>query len=59
VAEYVGSELRVRGTVLLSKRLRWWLRAFGPNVEVLEPATLREEMANEAETLVALYAARA
>lgn len=59
VAEYVGSELRVRGTVLLSKRLRWWLRAFGPNVEVLGPATLREEMANEAETLAALYATHA
>ena len=59
VAEYVGSELRVRGTVLLSKRLRWWLRAFGPNVEVLGPARLREEMANEAETLAALYSARA
>ena len=59
VAEYVGSELRVTGTVLLSKRLRWWLRAFGPNVEVLGPAKLREEMATEAETLAALYAARA
>ncbi|WP_291380640.1 MULTISPECIES: YafY family protein [Achromobacter] len=59
VAEYVGSELRVRGTVLLSKRLRWWLRAFGPNVEVLGPAKLREEMADEAETLAALYAAGA
>ncbi|WP_313369383.1 WYL domain-containing protein [Achromobacter animicus] len=58
VAEYVGSDLRVRGTVLLSKRLRWWLRAFGPNVEVVGPATLREEMASEAETLAALYATR-
>ncbi|MCS3507474.1 YafY family protein [Achromobacter sp. JUb104] len=59
VAEYVGAELRVMGTVLLSKRLRWWLRAFGPNVEVVGPAMLREEMAKEAETLAALYATRA
>lgn len=56
VAEYEGSELRIRGTVLLSKRLRWWLRSFGPNVEVLGPATLREEMASEACALAALYA---
>ncbi|WP_321839392.1 helix-turn-helix transcriptional regulator [Paraburkholderia bannensis] len=51
-----GEFLEVRGTVLLSQRLRWWLRSFGPNVEVLEPASLRAELAQEARALAALYA---
>jgi predicted DNA-binding transcriptional regulator YafY len=51
-----GDRLEVRGMVGLSLRLRWWLRSFGPNVEVLEPAFLREEFAAEARTLAGLYA---
>ncbi len=47
--------LEVRGTVLLSRRLRWWLRSFGPDVEVLAPAGLREELAHEARELAAMY----
>ncbi|MFM0496343.1 helix-turn-helix transcriptional regulator [Paraburkholderia caledonica] len=50
-----GDSLEVRGTVLLSQRLRWWLRAFGPNVEVLCPASLRAELAAEARATSALY----
>lgn len=50
-----GDALEVRGTVLLSQRLRWWLRAFGPNVEVLQPANLRAELAEEAKALGAIY----
>ncbi|TDV16308.1 helix-turn-helix transcriptional regulator [Paraburkholderia caballeronis] len=49
------SGLDVCGTVLLSQRLRWWLRAFGPNVEVLAPASLRDELAREAQALAAMY----
>ena len=45
----------VSGTVLLSQRLRWWLRSFGPNVEVLAPASLRAELAAESRALAALY----
>ncbi|MEN4919344.1 WYL domain-containing protein [Achromobacter spanius] len=56
VAQPAGAGLNIRGTVLLSKRLRWWLRSFGPNVEVLGPAALRDEMAAEARALAALYA---
>jgi hypothetical protein len=33
------------------------LRSFGPDVEVLEPAFLREEFAAEARALAGLYAA--
>ncbi|NMV37872.1 helix-turn-helix transcriptional regulator [Ralstonia insidiosa] len=50
-----GGHLEVEGTVLLSQRLRWWLRAFGPNVEVLAPASLRGELAREAHAMAALY----
>jgi predicted DNA-binding transcriptional regulator YafY len=50
-----GDTLEVRGTVLSSQRLRWWLRAFGPNVEVLGPANLRAELAVEAKALAAIY----
>lgn len=52
-----GDRLEVRGVVALSLRLRWWLRSFGPNVEILEPAFLREEFAAEARALAGLYAA--
>jgi predicted DNA-binding transcriptional regulator YafY len=47
--------LHVRGTVMLSQRLRWWLRSFGPNVEVLGPASLRAELAAEAAELARIY----
>ncbi|MFM0335024.1 helix-turn-helix transcriptional regulator [Paraburkholderia fungorum] len=50
-----GDTLKVRGTVLLSQRLRWWLRAFGPNVEVLAPEGLRSELAAEAKALAGIY----
>ncbi|CAE6959478.1 helix-turn-helix transcriptional regulator [Paraburkholderia domus] len=47
--------LLVQGTVMLSQRLRWWLRSFGPNVEVLEPSSLRAELAAEAKALARIY----
>lgn len=47
--------LHVQGTVMLSQRLRWWLRSFGPNVEVLRPASLRAEIAAEAAELANIY----
>lgn len=34
----------IRATVQLTRRLRWWLLAFGPDVEVLAPAGLRKEI---------------
>ncbi len=47
--------LRVRGTVMLSQRLRWWLRSFGPHVEVLSPQSLRQELAAEVRELARIY----
>ena len=32
-----------------------WIRSWGPNVEVLEPKALRDEIANEAAKLVSVY----
>ncbi|WP_186057114.1 WYL domain-containing protein [Burkholderia gladioli] len=55
IASRDGAALLVRGTVLLSQRLRWWLRAFGPNVEVVGPASLRTELADEARRLAGVY----
>lgn len=45
----------VRATVMLSERLRWWIRSYGPYVEVLEPKSLRKDFAEEAAAAVGLY----
>jgi predicted DNA-binding transcriptional regulator YafY len=50
-----GACLEVQGTAILSRRLRWWLRSFGPNIEVLAPADLRTELAMEFQELAAMY----
>jgi predicted DNA-binding transcriptional regulator YafY len=47
--------LRVTGTVIPSLKLRWWLRSFGANVEILSPVSLREEFAAEYRKLTARY----
>ncbi len=38
-----------------TKEMRVWLRGYGASVEVLEPQSLRAELAGEAATLAALY----
>ncbi len=45
----------VEATVDDTSELRWWLRRFGSLVEVLEPASLREEFAAEAWRLAGMY----
>ena len=42
-------------TVPDTAQLRWWLLGFGDQVEVLEPAKLREELAETAARTAALY----
>lgn len=56
VERHPDGTITVRGTVVLSERLRWWLRSFGPFVEILEPANLRAEFATEARAAAKLYA---
>lgn len=40
-------EQRLNATVANTDQLRWWLRSFGPNVEVVKPASLRRKLADE------------
>lgn len=56
--EHSDGRVTVRATLTMSERLRWWLRSFGPLVEVLEPEELRQEFAEEAQAAYRLYASR-
>lgn len=47
--------VRLMATVNDTQHLRWWLLGFGAGVEVLEPATLREEMAETARWMAWRY----
>jgi predicted DNA-binding transcriptional regulator YafY len=47
--------LKVSGTVVPSLKLRWWLRSLGANVEILAPASLREEFAADYRRLAERY----
>ncbi len=44
IASANGNRVRVRATVLDTPQLRWWLRGFGDQVEVVKPTGLRREM---------------
>lgn len=54
--DVVDGAIRVRATVADTPQLRWWLRAFGADVRVLAPESLRQEMAQEAACVAAVYA---
>ena len=45
----------VEATVPDTAEIRWWLLGFGSAVEVLEPASLREEFRDEAGRLRQIY----
>ncbi|SDC86467.1 helix-turn-helix transcriptional regulator [Paraburkholderia lycopersici] len=45
----------ISATVMLSERLRWWIRSYGPYVEVLEPQDLRQDFIAEAKEAFNLY----
>lgn len=47
--------VEVTATVTLDQPLRWWLRAFGSQVQVLAPASLRAEMRADAEAGARMY----
>ncbi|WP_371826728.1 helix-turn-helix transcriptional regulator [Caballeronia sp. SBC1] len=55
LATLADGRLRVTGTVIPSLKLRWWLRSFGANVEILTPVSMREEFAAEYRKLAARY----
>lgn len=47
--------MRLKATVTDTAQLRWWLMAFGDQVEVLEPANLRDEFINVSQSLHGIY----
>lgn len=47
--------VRLQATVPDTAQLRWWLLGFGDQVEVLEPASLREEFVNMTQSLHGIY----
>ncbi|SKB32877.1 Predicted DNA-binding transcriptional regulator YafY, contains an HTH and WYL domains [Luteibacter sp. 22Crub2.1] len=55
VAAEGGEHVDVSATVELDQTLRWWLKAFGSNVAVIEPQALRDEMRRDAMASVEHY----
>jgi predicted DNA-binding transcriptional regulator YafY len=55
LAEEDEDTVRLEAEVLDSCQLRWWLRGFGSQVEVLEPADLRAEFKEMAKELRSIY----
>ena len=53
--EQEDGRVLVEATVPDTAELRWWLFGFGSSVEVLEPASLREEFREEAARLETIY----
>ena len=47
--------VRLQATVPDTAQLRWWLKGFGGEVEVLEPTSLRDEFVNMAQSVGAIY----
>jgi predicted DNA-binding transcriptional regulator YafY len=47
--------VRLQATVPDTAQLRWWLMGFGDWLEVLEPASLRDEFSNMAQSLHHIY----
>lgn len=56
IEEQPDGRLMVAATVADTSQLRWWLLAMGDGVEVIEPASLRAEMAEMIQRMVNNYA---
>jgi predicted DNA-binding transcriptional regulator YafY len=55
VTQLDASAYQLHATVKDTLQLRWWLRSFAADVEVLEPLALREEFAETAKALSQIY----
>ena len=55
LTDYDESTVLLEAEVADSRQLRWWLRGFGDEVEVLEPSELRKEFTEMVENLVRIY----
>lgn len=47
--------VEIRATLIDSERLRWWLKAFGSEVEVVGPEQLRQSLREDAEKTMRRY----
>jgi predicted DNA-binding transcriptional regulator YafY len=50
-----ASRVRLRATVADTMQLKWWLLAFGDNVEIIAPVELRRHFQATARALVRIY----
>lgn len=50
-----NSWVKVSASVPDSNQLRWWLRGFGPNVEIVRPRALRQEFQTDISALKSIY----
>ena len=55
LSDYDADYVLLEAETADSRQLRWWLRGFGDDVEVLEPEALREEFAEMAKNLTETY----
>jgi predicted DNA-binding transcriptional regulator YafY len=55
VERHEDGSVTVRATVMLSDRFHWWIRSFGPHVQVLGPAKLRQKFVEETKRAYELY----
>ena len=58
VEEMDGGRLKITATVADTLQLRWWLRGFGADVEVISPPSLRSELAATALSVHQRYTAK-
>jgi predicted DNA-binding transcriptional regulator YafY len=55
ITEFGEEFFMLAATVKNTQQLRWWIRSFGSNIEVLEPLALREEFAADIKLLSQVY----
>jgi len=55
IARHADGRIVVEASVANTQELRWWLLGFGSAVEVLSPASLREEFAAQSRAMQAMY----
>lgn len=55
VSELEDGRVEIAARVLDSEQLRWWIKGFGFNIEVVEPKSLRDELRQEFQSLALRY----